>query len=426
MKSKTIVPIKRLNGEITMPGDKSISHRAVMVGAIAKGKTTINGLLDCDDTNYTIRAFEDMGVEIRKKESATIITGNSLRGLKKPKGPIYLGNSGTSMRILSGILAGQGFETKLVGDKSLSNRPMGRVAKPLSLMGVDIKTGPNSLPPLVIKGGKVKPMSYRMPIPSAQVKSAILFAGLYADGVTTVEEEFKSRDHTERMLKYFGSNLKVENLKVSMAGGGELRARDLEIPGDVSSASFFIVGAAILKGSEIALKNVGINPTRAGILKVLSRMGVELEVFNKRELFEPVADIRVRYSGTKGVDIEEQEMPSIIDEIPIIFVLAALSRGTTRIRGAQELRVKETDRIKSMKENLEKMGAKFRIDKDDIIIDGVAELKGANLKSFDDHRTCMSMAIAALAAKGESVLDDIDCVSKSFPGFFETLEKLKK
>lgn len=411
---------------MTLPGDKSISHRAVMIGSIAEGQTRVKNLLDCDDCNYTIRAFRDMGITIKKEGKHTIISGKGLRELKKPKSAIDVGNSGTSMRILAGILAGQKFDSTMEGDTSLSNRPMMRVVEPLLQMGAGITTATGGFPPLSISGGAVKPINYRMPIPSAQVKSAILFAGLYADGTTIIEEAFKSRDHTERMLKYYGADIKVDGLKISLKGGPELKGRSFEVPGDVSSASFFMAGAVLLQDSKIRIDGVGINPTRAGILEVMSRMGAKINVLNKRGMFEPVGDVEVEASRTKGIVIEESDIPGIIDELPIIFVLASLSKGKTVIKGAEELRVKETDRINSMKENLERMGARIEVNKDEITIEGVESLKGsANLRSFGDHRTCMAMAIAALTAKGASVIDDAGCITKSFPEFFDVLEKLK-
>lgn len=424
MNTKKIMPVKKLFGKLRLPGDKSISHRAIMIGAISLGQTKAKDVLDCDDCNYTIQAFQDMGVTIKKDRDYTVIYGKGLKGLKKPKAGIDVGNSGTSLRLLSGILAGQDFDVTLKTDASLSKRPMKRIVEPLSLMGVDIKASPDGYPPIKIKGGRVKPIDYKMPIPSAQIKSAILLAGLYADGVTTVEEAFKSRDHTERMLKYFGSKLKVEGLKVSLRGERELVARKFEIPGDISSASFFMVGAVLLKGSKVRIDRVSINPIRAGILKILSKMGAKIKIYNKRNSFEPFGDIEIESGGTKGIVIDEKVIPSVIDELPILFVLAARSEGRTVIKGAEELRVKETDRITSMRENLEKMGAKIRLEGNDIIIDGVKKLKGSSLKSFDDHRTCMAMTIAALTAEGSSSIDDVGCVSKSFPQFFRTLEKL--
>lgn len=397
-----------------------------MIGAISQGETKVKNLLDCDDCNYTIRAFKSMGISIKSQKNETVIIGKGLRGLTKPKSSINVGNSGTTIRLLAGILSGQNFETVLEGDTSLSNRPMTRIAEPLRSMGADIKVATGGYPPLKIKSGELHAIDYRMPISSAQVKSAILFAGLYAKGTTTVEEVFRSRDHTERMLKFFGSNIKVEGSKVSVEGGSRLTGKSFEIPGDISSASFFMALATLIEGSTIKIGNVCINPTRAGILEIMSKMGAKVKIVNKRDLFEPIGDIKVESSGTKGIIIEEGDIPGIIDELPVIFVLAALSKGRTVIRGAEELRVKETDRITSMKTNLEKMGASIEVKKDEIVIDGTSSLKASKtLRSYGDHRTCMAMVIAALTAEGESEIDDIECVNKSFPEFFEYLEKLR-
>lgn len=426
MKTKKIKPGKKIAGEIAMPGDKSISHRAVMAGAIAQGSTRVRGLLDSDDCNYTIRAFQEMGIAVKKDKDITYIEGKALNGLSRPAKPLNVGESGTTMRILCGILAGQDFETTLVGAESLSHRPMKRVVEPLSLMGVDIKARDHDLPPLVIRGGNVRPIDYRMPVSSAQVKSAILFAGLYAGGATRVEEAAKTRDHTERMLKYFGADIRTDRKGVCVTGGRELSPKELEIPGDISSASFFIAAATLLEGSKLRIENVGVNPTRAGILNVLSKMGARIRIRNKREVYEPVADIDVEHARTRGIIITKEIIPSVIDELPVIFVIAALSRGRTVIKGAQELRVKETDRIGSMVSNLAKMGARIEAKADEVVIEGVSGLHGADLKSFGDHRTCMSMAVAALAAKGESRIDDAGCVTKSFPQFFDLLDRVTR
>ncbi|MDP3791458.1 MAG: 3-phosphoshikimate 1-carboxyvinyltransferase [Candidatus Omnitrophota bacterium] len=419
-----IKPAKKVLGQITVPGDKSISHRAVMIGSIARGITTVKGMAESDDCNYTINAFKAMGVGISSEGNTTVIEGKGLKGLSRPSNAINVGNSGTTMRVLAGILAGQNFETTLTGDEGLQRRPMKRIVEPLSRMGVDISARKGDYPPIRIEGGIVKPIIYKTPVPSAQIKSAILFAGLYAKGTTRVIEKFKSRDHTERMLKYFGADISFNSRSVSISGGKELLARSFEIPGDISSASFFIAAAIILKGSSIKVKNVSINPTRAGILKILKKMGAKVKVVNKKDGFEPVGDIIAQYSKTRGITIDKSMIPSVIDELPIIFVLAALSKGRTVIKGSEELRVKETDRVSSMEYNLKKAGAVFNIRGNDIIIDGVDKLHGARLNSFQDHRTCMSMAVAALSADSESVIRGAESVSKSFPGFFDTLFKL--
>lgn len=422
---KDIERAKRLYGRLALPGDKSISHRAVMLGSIANGRTTVKGLLDCDDCNRTIDAFRKMGVPISREGDTAVINGVGLRGLKKPDGPLHAGESGTTMRILPGILAGQGFESVIEGDGSLLRRPMNRIVEPLSLMGVGISACPGGLPPLTIRGGSVKAVYYRMSVPSAQVKSAILFAALYAGGVTTVEELSVSRDHTERMMRHFGAKLDSGGLKVSVQGGGELDGRAFEVPGDISSAAFFMVGAILLEGSRIRIEKVGVNPTRTGILNVFSRMGARCAVVNRSDAFEPYADIEVESGRTEGTVIEKEEIPTLIDELPALFVLAALSKGKTVIKGAEELRVKETDRIASMKENLGRMGGRVDIKGSDVVIEGVDRLKAADLRSFGDHRTAMSMAIAALGAEGTSSIDDVECVNKSFPGFFKALDSVK-
>jgi len=367
-----------------------------------------------------------MGVAIDIKGCNVTITGCGMQGLKKPKEPLYLGNSGTTMRLIMGILSGQSFECVLKGDESLSARPMDRVTQPLESMGAEISgcEGCNYAP-LTIKGGKLNPILYESPVPSAQVKSAILLAGLYAKGITTVKEEFKSRDHSERMLRLFGANVVVEGLSVSVKGPVKLKASDLFVPGDISSASFFIVGALLLPGSSVELRSVLYNLTRTGFIKVLEDMGADIDILKEdAQGFEKSCDIRVKSSTLKGVTITKDMIPSLIDEIPIIMVAASLAKGTTVIEGAAELRVKETDRIKSISTNLKLMGARVKIKGDDIIIDGIDRLKGAELESFGDHRTAMSMAIAALTAEGDSKIMDTECIDTSFPEFFHKLETL--
>jgi 3-phosphoshikimate 1-carboxyvinyltransferase len=421
-----IKPAKKMIGEVKVPGDKSISHRALMIGALAMGATRIKGLPESDDCNYTAKAFRDMGIIIKEKGGVTIVEGKGLHGLKKPGNPLYVGNSGTTMRIMAGILAGQDFESELTGDTGISARPMNRIVEPLSMMGVDISAkGGGEYPPLRINGGEVRPVIYKSLIASAQIKSAILFAGLYSKGTTKVIEPVRSRDHTERMLKYFGAEVKVSGKSVSIKGSKELKARVLDIPGDISSAGFFMVAAALMKGSRVRIRNVSINPTRAGILKILSMMGSDVRVVNKKiQALEPVADIIVKYSKTHGITITRDMIPSVIDELPIIFVLASLSKGVTTIEGVQELRVKETDRINSMHNGLKAMGVDFRVEGDNVVINGARGLKGARLQSYGDHRTCMALAIAALVAENDSEIEGAESVSKSFPSFFDVLFKL--
>jgi len=424
MKPIKIDPVKSLRGDVVVPGDKSISHRALMLGAIAEGVTNIKNILDCDDCNYTAEALRSAGVSIEAGRGGAVVKGVGLFGLKKPEGAVNVGESGTSMRLLSGIFAGQRFDTVLIGKDALNRRPMNRIIEPLSLMGAAIDSAPGGYPPLAIKGSKLHSVSYRMQVPSAQVKSAILLAGLYADGTTVVEEGNITRDHTERALKHFGSDIEKDGLEIKIKGPGRLLAKDVEVPGDISSAAFLITCAVIIPGSSIRIKGVGMNPTRGGMLKVLSGMGAKIKLAGQKYGFEPSSDIIVESSRTKGIVIEKDILPSLIDELPAIFVVASLSEGTTVIKGAEELRVKETDRIVSMRENLSRMGACIKVDGSDIIIEGVRRLNGASLKSFGDHRTCMAMYIAALAAEGGSSIDDAGCVNKSFPRFFSEMEKI--
>jgi len=360
-------------------------------------------------------------MEVARGEA--FVKGLGLSGLKKPDGVLNVGESGTSMRLLSGIFAAQRFDTTLSGREALKRRPMNRIIEPLSLMGARIDSAPGGYPPLVIKGSKLRPISYRMQVASAQVKSAILLAGLYADGTTVVEEKNTTRDHTERALKHFGADINSNGFRIMIKGPGRLLSKDVEVPGDISSAAFPIACAVIIPGSSVRIKGVGTNPTRGGMLNILSGMGAKIKLAGRKDVFEPSADIIVESGRTKGVVIEKDILPSLIDELPAIFIVAALSEGTTVIKGAEELRVKETDRITSMQENLSRMGARIRIAGSDITIEGVRRLNGAKLKSFGDHRTCMAMYIAALAAEGESFMDDTECVNKSFPSFFKEMEK---
>lgn len=420
-------PIRTLKGEIELPGDKSISHRAVMIGSIASGPTLIKNFLAGEDVLRTIEAFRAMGIEIKERGDGTLsIDGKGPRGLLQPEQAIYLGNSGTSMRLILGILAGQPFRCELTGDESLSRRPMRRVTQPLRDMGAKVSgTDDANFAPLLIEGGRLSPIDYKCPIASAQVKSAILLAGLYASGQTTITEPAKSRDHTERMLQFFGADLSVRDLTVSIKGPVRLSGRVVEVPGDISSASFFLVAGATVKGSKVTCRSVGLNPTRAGILDVLTQMGAKLEVIREdTEAFEPKGDLRVEGGALKGVRIGPDMVPRVIDELPIIMVAAALADGKTIIEGARELRVKEADRISSMAYNLKELGVEVKETEDGMVIHGQRFLRGARLKSFGDHRTAMSMVIAGLLARNKTTIEDTDCITTSFPGFMETLKRL--
>ncbi len=424
--------VKRIKGEIWVPKDKSISHRAAMLGAIAKGITEIEGFLMAQDCLSTLNCLEKMGTDIQiiqatDKTKANIkITGKGLYGLKKPSTPLFVGNSGTTIRLLAGILAGQNFETEITGDKSIVQRPMARIIEPLRLMGAQIYgLKKQDTAPLYIKGAKLKGINYALPVPSAQIKSAILFAGLYADGKTVVKEQVKSRDHTEIMLRSFGAGIQRENDHIILHPGEKLDARNIKIPGDISSAAFFIVAASILPGSEIVVKDVGINPTRTGIIDVLKEMGACINIQNQTcTNGEQAADIYVRSASLRGVEVEAEVIPRIIDELPILAVAAAFADGVTTIKGAGELRVKESDRIEAICDGLSRLGADIKKTEDGLIIRGDDSLQGNKVSSFGDHRIAMSLAIAGLAASGQTQIDDADCIKVSYPDFFESLSDL--
>jgi len=424
-KAMKIVPARSVRGEITLPGDKSISHRAVMIGSISEGTTRIENFLNAEDCLSTVDAFKKMGVRIGQDGDMLSVEGAGLKGLKKPVSPLYLGNSGTTMRLLLGILAGQDFECTLSGDESLSRRPMGRVTGPLRQIGADISGRDDAnLPPLNIRGGRLRGIDHSSPIASAQVKSSILLAGLYADGITSVTEPFKSRDHTERMLKLFGADISVDGLKVSIKKSDGLKGKDLDVPGDISSAAFFIVAALLGRDSDLTIRNVGLNKTRAGIIDILRRMGAKIEVINERDDWEPVCDLAVRSGRLKATTVDRSEVPRSIDELPVLMVAAVFAEGRSIIRGAGELRVKETDRISSLQQNLNKMGAKISSKGDDVMIEGTGLLHNAKLSSFGDHRTAMAISIAARFCARESTIDDISCVDISFPEFYNILKSV--
>ncbi len=433
MSNITIEP-KRLRGKITPPADKSISHRAIIIGSLAQGETAVKNLSVCEDCLRTIEAFRSMGIAINKNKDFFSIQGKGLNGLCRPKDELYLGNSGTSMRLILGVLAGQKFRCVLTADASLSRRPMKRVTEPLSLMGAKI-TGKDGgeFAPLIVQGGEPSPIYYKTPVASAQVKSAILLAALFAEGETQVSEPAKSRDHTERMLKRFGADISVEGLSVSVKGRANLISKDVDVPRDVSAASFFLVGACISKGSQVTVESVGLNPTRTAFLKLLQKMGASISwKYQNNQMAgedyndEAKGEVSAKYSHLKAVTIKSEQIPSLIDELPILMVAATFAEGETKILGAGELRVKETDRINSMVSNLSQMGADIESSNNDIIIRGPTRLTGCTVDSFNDHRTAMSIAIAGLIASGHTTIKNIDCVNISFPGFFEALSSLNK
>ena len=420
---------KGLHGSLRVPGDKSISHRSIMFGAIAEGVSHISGFLEGEDSLNTLRAFRAMGVEIEGPEAGKVtIHGVGMRGLKKPAQTIDVGNSGTSMRLLAGLLAGQAFDLELTGDASLSKRPMKRVTQPLTQMGAVISTADEGRPPLKITGGQaLQPIEYAMPMASAQVKSCCLLAGLYAEGKTCVTEPATTRDHTERMLKAFGWPVSVtpqaQGLTVCVDGPAKLTATDIDVPSDISSAAFFMVGASIAAGSDIVLEHVGINPTRTGIIDILKLMGADIELLNHSEIGgEPVADIRIRSAQLKGIHVPEALVPLAIDEFPVLFVAAACAEGETRITGAEELRVKESDRIQVMADGLQALGVAATATPDGMVIQGrtgEAAFHAGRVHSHDDHRIAMAFTMAALCADGRIEIDDCDNVNTSFPAFAE-------
>ena len=412
-----------LKGEITVPGDKSISHRGIMLGALANGTTSITNFLKGADCLSTISCFQKMGIEIEETEREILVHGKGLHGLSAPKEILDAGNSGTTTRLISGILAGQNFSCDLTGDASIQKRPMKRIMTPLSMMGADITSVHNNgCAPLHIKGAPLKGISYQSPVASAQVKSCVLFAGLYADGKTSVTEPFLSRNHSELMLSSFGAFVQTCGTTATIEPEPVLTAQKVEVPGDISSAAFFIAAGLLIPGSELLIKNVGINPTRDGILRVCRQMGANLELLNTRtQCGEPVADILVKHSELNGTVIEGDLIPTLIDELPVIAVMAAGANGETIIRNAEELKVKESNRLEIIVHHLNEMGCDITGTEDGMIIRGGKPLHGAVLDSHLDHRIAMSFAVAGLVADGETEITNADCVNISYPGFYRDL-----
>ncbi|MGB1952033.1 MAG: bifunctional prephenate dehydrogenase/3-phosphoshikimate 1-carboxyvinyltransferase [Marinobacter sp.] len=411
-----------MTGDIRVPGDKSISHRSIMLGALADGITEVKGFLEGEDSLATLQAFRDMGVTIEGPDDGFVrIRGVGLNGLQAPRGPLYLGNSGTAMRLFAGLLAAQPFDSELTGDSSLSKRPMGRVADPLRAMGAVIDTADGGRPPMKIRGGQqLTGIHYEMPVASAQVKSCLLLAGLYAEGVTSVTEPAPTRDHTERMLAGFGYHVHRDNATASVSGGGKLTATAIDVPADISSAAFFLVAGSIAPGSELTLRHVGMNPTRVGVINILRLMGADIEVLDEREIGgEPVADLTVRSAQLKGIDIPEDQVPLAIDEFPVLFIAAVCAQGKTVLRGAEELRVKESDRIQVMADGLAALGVETTVTPDGIVIEGGQTIGGGKVDSHGDHRIAMSFAVASLRAAGDIEVTDCANVATSFPGFVD-------
>ncbi len=419
-------PGGKIDGTLRVPGDKSISHRAIMLSALAKGTTQINGFLEAEDTNATLEAFKEMGVSIQGPSNGQVtIHGVGLHGLQAPSIPLHFGNSGTAIRLLSGIMAGQTFSVEMGGDESLSYRPMRRITEPLNAMGAHVLASENDTPPLIIMDKqRLQGIDYVMPIASAQVKSCLLLAGLYANGTTCVAEPAPTRDHTERMLHGFGYPIKRDGRRVCLQGGGKLHAISIDVPADISSAAFFIVGAIIAKKSDLLLNHVGINPTRAGIINILRQMGANITLHNQRNIGgEPIADIRVRSSALHGIKIPKEQVPLAIDEFPILFIAAACAKGETVLSGAEELRLKESDRIQVMADGLQAIGINAQPTDDGMVIQG-GKIRGGVVNSCGDHRIAMAFTIAALCAKNTITIEDCSNVATSFPSFVKLAQEI--
>lgn len=429
-----VQPGGTIKGRIRVPGDKSISHRSIMMGALAEGTTTVTGFLEGADALATLQAFRDMGVDIQGPENGNVtIHGVGLRGLKKPEKPMDMGNSGTSTRLLAGILAGQDFECTLVGDASLSKRPMKRVTDPLALMGAELITSEGGTLPMVIKGkgAALQAIDYTLPMASAQVKSCVLLAGLFAEGKTCALEPAPTRDHTERMLNGFGyevhsEKLDAQRMQACLQGGGKLTGRHIDVPSDISSAAFFMAAAAVSKDSDLVIEHVGMNPTRTGVIDILKLMGANIELENFHEVGgEPVADVHIKYAPLKGIEIPEELVALAIDEFPVLFVVAAAAEGKTVLTGAEELRVKESDRIQVMADALQAVGIDAQPTPDGMVIVGGAQTtQNAEIQSHHDHRISMAMTIAGINAASEITIDDCANVNTSFPIFLDLINQV--
>ncbi|MFC4712338.1 3-phosphoshikimate 1-carboxyvinyltransferase [Planococcus dechangensis] len=424
--SKTISYAKpALSGSVKVPGDKSISHRAVMFGALAQGTTTIEGFLMGDDCLSTISCFRSLGIDIRIEGEQVTVSSGGRKAWKEPEAVLDTGNSGTTTRLMLGLLAGTGFHSVMAGDESIARRPMKRIVEPLRLMGADIRGRANGhFTPLAVQGTQLKAIDYTMPVASAQVKSAVLLAGLSAEGTTTIHEPVASRDHTEIMLKHFGADISRHEDVISLTGGQELSAAHVQVPGDISSAAFLMGAVLVAEGSDVELQNVGINPTRTGILDVFESMGADIRLAKRNSPGELSADVHIRSAALTATEIGGALIPRLIDEIPLIALVATQAVGTTIIRDAEELRVKETDRIQAVVTELKKLGADIEATEDGMVIHGPTELRGAACMSYGDHRLGMMAAVASLITEGPVTIDDPGCISISYPSFFDHLDKL--
>lgn len=422
---KRLAPVTKLSGRPVIPGDKSISHRGLIFGALANGRTEIRHLLESADVQSTASCLRQMGVEIRKEKELTIVEGRGPQGFRSPLSVLDCGNSGTTIRLLMGLLSGlESFEASMTGDASLVKRPMKRVAEPLRRMGAQIELTNQDYAPLKVTGSRLAGINYDLKIASAQIKSAILLAALMAKGETRIRGEIHSRDHTERLLGHFGVDITTSESEIRVTGGQRFQSNQLNVPGDPSTAAFWLAAAALVPNSRLELCHISLNPTRTGFLRVLERMGARIHYHITQERPEPIGDIVATQGSLKGVRVEAAEIPSLIDELPMLAVLATQAHGVTHVSGAEELRVKETDRIEAVATNLRAMGAEIETTHDGFIIEGPQVLKGSEIESFHDHRIAMAFSIGALVAKGESTIRGAGCVSISYPDFFETLAEL--
>jgi 3-phosphoshikimate 1-carboxyvinyltransferase len=425
MSQMKLKKVHRFKGEVTVPGDKSISHRALLFGAIAEGNLNISGLGMGHDVLSTKHCLEKMGIQIQTVQDGVEVFGKGLFGLAKPSEPLDCGNSGTTIRHLMGLLSGQKFSCTLFGDASLSKRPMGRLQEPLEQMGARIQLSEKNAPPVEIFGAPLKSLVYSLPVASAQVKSSLLLAGLHASGTSVLKGKIQSRDHTERMLEYFGVKLIKKKNQISIQGGQTLVPKPFSVPGDPSSAAYFLAAASVIQGADVTVNNVLLNPTRIAFFQLLQKMGADLQIKHQNTThFEPLGSIRAKGSRLKGITIGEDQIPYLIDEIPLLAVVACFAHGKTIVRGAQELRVKESDRLEAIGEALLQMGAKIELLPDGFIIEGPQKLEGASVKSYGDHRIAMSLAVAAIATDGQTCIEESDCVSISYPNYFLELGAL--
>jgi 3-phosphoshikimate 1-carboxyvinyltransferase len=420
----TITRAKFFRGNPLIPGDKSISHRGLILGALASGKSEVIDILEGEDVQSTAKCLRELGVKISKEGNRTLIEGIGDKGFQNPSQGLDCGNSGTTMRVMMGVLAGSKITATLSGDASLNKRPMKRVSEPLKLMGANFQLTNENFAPLTVTGQKIHGINYELKIASAQIKTAIIMAAIYAEGKTTITGEIGSRDHTERLLPHFGCKISVTDKEISIDGGQKLKGNVVKVPSDPSTAAFWIGAASIIPGATLEMENVSLNPTRIGFIYALQRMGAHIETEVVTEFPEPVGKIRVKFAGLKGGSIHKDEVPSLIDEIPLIAVLATQCQGVTEVRGAEELRVKESDRIEAVATNLRAMGCEIEVFPDGFKIIGPQKLKGAEIKTFHDHRIAMAFTIAGLVADGETTIHDSECVAVSYPNFYETLKEL--